>query len=326
MDRRHFLRGAVTSGALAAENLMLPRLFAQKIAAAPAAIPSTLLQTYRAAGLTTPIRTTQLRDTLFLLQGVGGNMVAQIGPDGMLLIDSSVATAAPRIRQALATLGPQQLQLLVNTHWHFDHTDGNAALHDSGAMIMAHENTRLRMSIAQHMNALNADFPASPGSALPQQVFQDRAHMFFNNEELRLVHFAPAHTDSDIYILFKNGNVLHAGDIWFNGTYPLIDDSSGGLIDGMIRGSSELVSLADKDTKIVPGHGPLGDKAALAAYRDMLVAVRDRVQGLKRAGRSMQEAMDAKPTSDLDSLWGKGMMTPDLFVQQVYKTLPDGRA
>ena len=245
----------------------------------------------QSAGATTPIKTTKLRDTVFLLQGVGGNMVAQTGPDGKLLIDSSVATAASQLKQALGLLGPQTLELLINTHWHFDHTDGNAALHNEGTLILAHENTRLRMSRPQRLDVLNLDFPPAPNSALPQ-----------------------------------NANVLHAGDIWFNGFYPLIDDSSGGRIDGMIRASSELISLSDTETKIIPGHGPLGDKAGLMAYRDMLVTVRDRVEGLKRGGRSLQEAVAARPTSDLDAKWGKGSMKPDVFVQQVYKTLPDGRA
>ncbi len=285
-----------------------------------------LLQTFRNLGPTTPVRATRLRDTLVMLQGVGGNMVAQFGPDGKLLIDSSVSTAAPMVKDALAKLGPQPLQLLINTHWHFDHTDGNAAMHDGGALILAQENTRLRLSHPQRIAALNLDCPAAADSALPQEVFEDRAHLFFNNDELRLVHFAPAHTDSDIYILFKNANVIHIGDIWFNGTYPLIDDSTGGRIDGMIRASSEIVALADSETKIVPGHGALGSKSELSEYRDMLVSVRDRVQGLKRSGRSMQEAIAARPTADLDKKWGAGMMTPELFVQQVYKTLPDGRA
>ena len=285
-----------------------------------------LIQTMKAIGPKTPVRVTRLRDTLFLLQGVGGNMVAQIGPDGKLVIDSSVSTAASRVRDALSGLGQQPLQLLINTHWHFDHTDGNAAMHADGALILAQENTRLRLSRPQRIEALGLDFAPAPNSALPQEVFSDRAHLFFNNDELRLVHFAPAHTDSDVYILFKAANVIHAGDVWFNGTYPLIDDSSGGRIDGMIRAASELVTLADPETKIIPGHGPLGTKAELSQYRDMLVSVRDRVQGLKRSGRSLQEAQEAKPTSDLDKKWGAGSMTPDLFVQQVYKTLPDGRA
>ena len=195
-----------------------------------------------------------------------------------------------------------------------------------GPLILAHENTRLRMSKPQHMDALNVDFPAAATSALPQEVFQDQAHVFFNNDELRLVHFSPAHTDSDIYVFFKAANVLHAGDIWFNGTYPLIDDSSGGRIEGMVRASSELIALADNDTKIIPGHGALGDKAGLTEYHDMLMTVRDRVQGLKQGGRSMEEAVQAKPTADLDAKWGTGTMTPDIFVRQVYKTLADSRA
>ncbi len=329
MNRRDVLRAAaaITGSQLASSWLNCgTAAAAARPSGADTSTQPNLIQTMNAMGPTTPVHITRLRDTLFLLQGVGGNMVAQIGPDGKLLIDSSIATAATRVRAALASLGQQPLQLLINTHWHFDHTDGNAAMHAAGALILAHENTRLRLSHPQHVEALDLNFPAAPNSALPQEVFEDRSHLFFNNDELRLVHFAPAHTDSDIYILFKEANVIHAGDIWFNGTYPLIDDSSGGRIDGMIRAASELVTLADAQTKIVPGHGPLGTKPELAQYRDMLVSVRDRVQGLKQSGRSLQEAQAAKPTSDLDKKWGTGSMTPDLFVQQVYKTLPDGRA
>ena len=325
MNRRHFLHAALASSACSAGSLIAPRLFAQSAHPAPQG-SGNLITTMQAAGSTTPIKTTKLRDTVFLLQGVGGNMVVQTGPDGKLIIDTSVASAAPQLKQALNALGPQNLALVINTHWHFDHTDGNAALHNNGTLILAHENTRLRMSRPQHLNALDLDFPASPDSALPQQIFQDQSRLFFNSDELRMVHFEPAHTDSDIYILFKHANVLHAGDIWFNGFYPLIDDSSGGRIDGMIRASSELASLADNETRIVPGHGPLGDKQGLTEYRDMLVTVRDRVAGLKRAGRSLQDAVAAKPTSDLDAKWGRGSMTPELFVKQVYTTLPDSQA
>ena len=280
----------------------------------------------QAAGAVTPIKITKLRDTVFLLQGVGGNMLAQTGPDGTLLIDSSVNTAAPRLKEAIASLGPRPLKLLINTHWHFDHTDGNAAMHDAGALILAHENTRLRLSAPQHIEVLGLDFPPAATSALPQEVFQDQAHVYFNNDELRLIHLSPAHTDSDIYILLKNANVLHTGDIWFNGSYPLIDNSSGGRIDGMIKASGELLALADNETKIIPGHGQLGTRSGLAEYHAMLVTVRDRVQGLKQGGRSEQEAIDAKPTSDLDAKWAGGSMRPDTFVGLVYKTLPEGRA
>ncbi len=327
MNRRHFLTAALGASAYGAAMLSAPRLLGQTPPGGSAEQGKVNIVTaMQSAGPTTPIKATKLHDTVFLLQGVGGNMVVQTGQDGKLLIDSSVASAHGRLKEALSLLGPQTLQILINTHWHFDHTDGNAALHSTGTLILAHENTRLRMSRPQRISAMDLNFPAAPNSALPQQVFQDRSHMFYNGDELRMVHFEPAHTDSDIYILFKNANVLHAGDTWFNGFYPLIDDSSGGRIDGMVRASSELISLSDSETKIIPGHGPLGDRKELTAYRDMLVTVRDRVEGLKRGGRSLQEAVAAKPTSDLDSKWGKGSMTPDLFVKQVFNTLPDGRA
>ena len=292
----------------------------------PAAATGNIIQIMRNAGAMTPVKVTPLRDNIALLQGVGGNMVALTGPDGKLLIDSSVDTATQRVNQALGTLGTQPLRLLINTHWHFDHTDGNAGIHDAGALILAHENTRLRMSRPQRMEVLQVDFPAARESALPNQVFADNFQIFFNKDTLSLVHFAPAHTDSDISIFFKNGNVLHAGDIWFNNFYPLIDNSSGGRIEGMIQASTQLITSADSQTKIVPGHGPLGDKAGLTEYRDMLVAVRDRVDGLKRGGRTMAEAVAAKPTADLDGKWGKGSITPATFVQLVYMTLPEGHA
>jgi glyoxylase-like metal-dependent hydrolase (beta-lactamase superfamily II) len=321
MDRRTFLRSSVVVGGGALAAGRLSNFFAPQAAHA-----ATIADQMRSAGPTTPVKVTRLRDTVYLLQGVGGNMVATTGPDGQLLIDSSVSTAAPRLKEALDGLGSQPLKILINTHWHFDHTDGNAALHDRGALIIAHENTRVRLSSPQRVDALGMDFPAAPTSALPQTVFADKSQIFFNQDELHLAHFQPAHTDSDVYVFLKTANVLHAGDTWFNGFYPLIDYSSGGRIDGMVRASGELLALADDDTKIVPGHGPLGTKADLKEYHDMLVTVRDRVQGLKQSGRSLQEAVAAKPTAELDKKWGGGMLGPDIFVTLVYKTLPEGRA
>jgi len=283
--------------------------------------PAGLIQTMRAAGATTPIQSTKLTDTIFLLQGVGGNMVAQTGPDGKLLIDSSVATASRAIVQALGKLSASPLKMLINTHWHFDHTDGNAALHDAGAFIIAQENTRLRLSTPQKMTLLNVSFPASPTGGLPQLTFPDSDKLYFDNDEVDLVHTPNAHTDSDIFIHFVNGNVIHAGDLWFNGSYPLIDGSSGGTVNGMIRGVDEVLAIADDKTKIVPGHGPFGDKRALQKYRDMLSMVANRIEKLKIAGQTLTQVIAAKPTADLDAAWAHGMMTPDLFVTVIYNTL-----
>ncbi len=271
---------------------------------------------------TTPIKVTKLRDTVFLLQGVGGNMIAQVGPDGKLLIDSSIDTAAPRLKQTLDNLNALPMKLLINTHWHFDHTDGNAAQHDAGAFIIAHANTRMRLSTPQEMKLFNMHFAPAPTSALPQQILEDKESLFFNNDELSLVHMEAAHTDSDIYILFKNQNVLHTGDIWFNGFYPVIDEGTGGTINGMIRAAETCIAVADDQTKIVPGHGPLGDRAALTKYRDMLATIATRVEKQKASGQTLDQIRAAKPTADFDPAWGNGMITPDVFVGLVYRTLP----
>jgi cyclase len=291
-------------------------------AAPPTAPGPDRLQQMRTAASTAPIQVTKLRDTLYLLQGVGGNMVAQTGPDGKVLIDSSMATAAPRLRETLRQIGPHPMKLLINTHWHFDHTDGNAALHsDAGAFIIAQENTRNRLASPQEIVFFHLKLQPSPTSALPQQTFIDRQKLFVNNDELDLVYMPDAHTDTDIYIYFIGSNVLHCGDVFFNGFYPFIDASSGGTINGMIRGADACLAVADDKTKIVPGHGALGDKDALQKYRDMLAAVATNVQRLKGRGESLEQVIAAKPTADFDAAWGKGTVKPGQFVELVYSTL-----
>ena len=327
VTRRSFLQQAGLAGAglgLAA----VPGAFSlaargQNAQATPAATPAgDRVQQFRTAGATTPIQVTKLRDTLFLLQGVGGNMVAQTGPDGKLLIDSSAATAATRLRETLGKLSPHPMKMLINTHWHFDHTDGNAALHDdSGAFIIAQENTRNRLATAQEIAFFHLKLPPSPTSALPQETFIDKEKLFYNNDELDLVYMPDAHTDTDIYIHFVGGNVIHAGDIFFNGFYPFIDASTGGTINGMIRGADACLAVADDKTKIVPGHGPLGDKDALQKYRDMMATIATSVEKLKSGGQSLDQVIAAKPTADFDAVWGKGMLKPEQFVELVYGTL-----
>jgi cyclase len=322
MTRRGFLKGsamAALTGPLTQRSALASLLQNPQTPVAPA--PSNFIQSMRAQGATTPIQTTKLTDTIFLLQGVGSNMVAQIGPDGKLLIDSSVATAAPSILHTLDKLGPRPLKFLINTHWHFDHTDGNAALHLAGAFIIAQENTRVRMSAPQTIKLLNLSIPAAPTAALPQLTFPETDKLFVNNDELDLIHAPNAHTDSDIYIRFVNGNVIHTGDLWFNGYYPIIDPDSGGTINGMIRAVDEILGIADDRTKIVPGHGPAGDKRALQKYRDMLSTVANRVEKLKISGQTLQQVIAAKPTADFDAALGHGMMTPELFVTVIYNTL-----
>jgi cyclase len=324
--RREILKagGALASAALISNFLPRSLLGAQpspynwQQAGAAAQDPLAQMRAQMAA---IPLQTLKLRDNLTLLYGPGGNMVALDGADGKILVDSSFVPVVPKIKEALDGMSSNPLKLLINTHWHFDHTDGNALLHEAGATILAHENTRKRLSTPQDIAAFGMHFPASPEAAWPQQTFIEAFQLYFNNEELALSYIKPAHTDTDIFIRYEKGNVLHMGDIFFNGMYPFIDSSTGGSINGMIAGTESAFKLIDADTKIVPGHGPVGVKAALAKYRDMLVTVRDRVQAQKKAGKKVEEVVAAKPTADLDAAWGNGFLKPEQFVGIVYSTL-----
>jgi len=275
----------------------------------------------RAPAAMTPITTTRLYDNLFLLQGEGGNMAAQIGPDGKVLIDSSYQPAVPKILDVLNNLSKDPNDALINTHWHIDHADGNEGMHHAGFSIFAHAKTRERLSTPQTIKLLNVSLPAYPAAAWPVITFDESLRAYHNGDILDLVHFAPAHTDTDIYIHFQKANVLHVGDAWFNGTYPFIDESSGGNIGGMIQATQKALELADSSTKIIPGHGPLGTKAELQQFHDMLSTVRDRVAAVKGTGASEQETVAKAPTAEFDPKWGKGFMSPGVFTGIVYRTV-----
>ena len=268
-----------------------------------------------------PIQSQKLGENLSLLSGPGGNVVVLNGADGKIVVDTFLSPAWPRLKEALDGLGNAPLKTVIDTHWHFDHTDNNAPLHAAGATVLAHENTRKRMSEAHDLPVFGLHFEPSPAEALPQETFASSHRLKANGESLALQHFAPAHTDTDIYILFEKANVIHMGDTFFSGMYPYIDSSTGGKIGGMIAAADKILGLASGNTKIVPGHGSLGNKEDLTKFRAMLVTARDRVQKLKTAGKSAQEAVAEKPLADLDAVWGKGMLAGDQFVQVVYLAL-----
>jgi cyclase len=210
----------------------------------------------------------------------------------------------------------------LSTHWHVDHRDNNANLHAAGATVLAHENTKTRMAEPHDSALFGLHFPASPADALPQQTFSTSQKLQANGEIVMLKYFQPAHTDTDIYIHFQKANVIHMGDTSFNGFYPVIDFSTGGKIDGMIVAAGKVLPLADNNTKVVPGHGPLGNKVDLTKYRDMLVVARDRVQKLKSAGKSADEIAASKPLADLDPVWGHGMLQQRLLrADDLFSTL-----
>src|SRR3984893_9336421 len=277
-----------------------------------------------------PLQSQKLADNINMLSGPGGTVVVLNGPDGKFVVDTFVAPAWPRLKKALDGLGNAPVKCVIDTHWHFDHADNNAPLHAAGAAVLAHENTKKRMSKPHDLPVLyrgpngalaGLHFDPSPVEALPQQTFAAGYKLQANWETLTLQHVPAAHTDTDIYVHFEKANVIQMGDLFFNWMYPYIDPSTGGKIAGTIAAADKIPSLAGNDTKIVAGHGPLGNKADLTKFRDMLVTSRDRVDKLKSAGKSAQEAVEEKPFADLDALWGKGIINGDQFVQLVYLTL-----
>ncbi|HEY6158798.1 MAG TPA: MBL fold metallo-hydrolase [Gemmatimonadales bacterium] len=314
--RREWLRVMSAVGAGVLVDGLLPRRLAS--AAAGQQDP---LAAFRAQLGAIPIQAQPLAENLTLLSGPGGNVVVLRGPDGMLVVDTFVAPAWPKLQESLKGLGAAPVKLVIDTHWHLDHTDNNAPLRAGGATLVAHENTKLRMTQPHHLAVLELDLPPSPADALPQRVFKDGYTLEANGERLLLTHVPPAHTDTDVVVRFEKANVLHTGDVFFNGRYPYIDGSTGGRIDGMIAAADHLLSLADTATKIVPGHGALATRPELAKYRDMLSAAADRVRKLKASGKTLEEAIAAKPFVDLDAQWGKGRFNGDTFVKIVYLTL-----
>jgi cyclase len=332
-SRREILRGSVTLAGSAFLAHLFPATLLRASAvgyAQHAASPADLLASMRAKFNAVPMETQKLADNVTMFDGPGGAVVVLNGPDGKFVVDTFVAPAWPRLKAALDGLGNAPVQYAIDTHWHFDHTDNNAPLHAAGATVLAHQNTKQRMSEPHDLPILyrgpdgalaGLHFDPSPAEALPQHTFRASYKLQANGETLALQHFAPAHTDSDIYVHFQKANVISMGDTFFNGMYPYIDPGTGGTITGMIAAADNILSLADNDTKIVAGHGPLGNKADLRKSRDMLITSRDRVQNLKSLGKSAQEAVAEKPFADLDPVWGKGIINSDQWVQIVYLTL-----
>lgn len=286
-----------------------------------AAAPADQLAAFRAQMASAPLVAEELAENLTLLSGPGGNVVVLDGADGKILVDTFVSPAWLKLRESLDGLGKSPLKLVINTHWHFDHTDNNAELSAAGATVLAHENTRKRMGESHELLPLGLKIPASPPAALPQKTFKTTHEVQAKGETLALAYVPPAHTDTDIYIHFQKADVLHLGDLFFKGMYPFIDGSTGGNISGMIAAADRILGIAGNHTKIVPGHGPLGNKADLVKFREMLSTARERVGKLKSSGKSPEEAAAAKPLADLELEWGGGFLNSDVFVQVVYGTL-----
>ncbi|MCP4670247.1 MAG: MBL fold metallo-hydrolase [Desulfobacula sp.] len=263
------------------------------------------------------IKTIEITQNLYMLMGAGGNLGLSTGDNGSFLIDDQYAPLTKKILAAISAITNQPIKFLLNTHWHFDHTGGNENIGKGDTIIVAHDNVRKRMSTGQMMKAFNFNVPPASKHALPVVTFPTSLTFHWNNETIEVIHFPKAHTDGDAVIFFKNANVIHTGDLFFNGIYPFIDAESGGSLMGMIKSIDKILKRADNTTKIIPGHGPLATTADLQEYSKMLSTIHKRVAKLLQAGKSVEEIVAAKPTSDFDSKWGKGFLKPDQWVMIV---------
>jgi glyoxylase-like metal-dependent hydrolase (beta-lactamase superfamily II) len=265
------------------------------------------------------IRTTEIGNGVYVLQGAGGNVGLVVGERGAFLVDDQYAPLTDKIRAAVAEVTDQPIRFVLNTHWHGDHTGGNENLAEEGTLVIAHDNVRERMSAGQFMEFFDREVPPAPADALPVVTFNDEIRFHLGGHTVEAVHLPAAHTDGDSIVHLEEANAIHAGDIVFFGMYPFIDYGSGGSLGGMIEAVDRIAALADADTAIIAGHGgPVIDREQLAEYRAMLADVHRELIEMIVDGATLDEVLSAKLTADYDEAWGDGFIGPDRWIEMNY--------
>ena len=267
---------------------------------------------------TVQVTSTKLAPNVHMLVGSGGNIGLMVGDDAVFVVDDQFAPLTPKILAAIKAITPQPVRFVLNTHWHFDHTGGNENMGQAGALIFAHENVRKRMSTDQFIEALNLKQPASPRGALPVVTFTDTVSFHLNGDSIVVFHVAPAHTDGDVVVRFTKSNVVHTGDLFVSAGFPFVDRSSGGSIHGIIAAAERMLAVCNAETKIIPGHGPLADRARLQAYHDMLVVMRDRMRKEIAAKHTIDQVLASKITAEYDKDWATNR---ERFLRILYQEL-----
>lgn len=261
----------------------------------------------------------RLRGNVSVLAGSGGNIAVLGGKGRKLMVDGGIAVSQQKLATALEKAGPGRVELVINTHWHWDHTDGNQWLHDAGATLLAHGNTLAHLSKTTRVEDWQHTFEPVPSAGRPTLLVDAEKTLDFDGETVVIRYYGPAHTDGDLSVYFQKADVLVTGDTYWNGIYPFIDTVSGGSIDGMIKAANTNIALSTEKTQVVPGHGPVAGRAALIEFRDMLVAIRENVAALKRQGKSLDQVIAARPTAAYDQKWGNFVIDPAFFTRLVYR-------
>lgn len=305
---------------LTALVLSLAALEAAPPKAAPAkAAPAAPAE--KAAPEPPPLSSAKVTDRLYVINGFGGNIGVFVGDDAVFMIDTQVTEVSEPLKAELKKITPKEVRFLVNTHYHFDHAGNNGLLGKSGAVIVAHENVRRRLQAGTTMAAFQMTIPPAPAEALPVITFADAVDFHIGGEDIHVFHIKGGHTDGDAVVHFKTSNVIHTGDLGFFGVYPFIDVQGGGSIDGVIAGADEILKVANEQTRLIPGHGPVGTVEDLKKFRDMLKGVRTNVAALVAQGKTLDQIKAAKPTAAFDAQWGNGLIKPDWMVEIAYSSI-----
>ena len=268
---------------------------------------------------TTPITTQKIADDFYVLFGVGGNIIASIGANGVLIVDDQFPQMVPKYKATIGELGGGAINFAINTHWHFDHADGNQTLGPEGTWLVAQENSRQMMTKNNKINLVSQvrDQPAYSETALPVVTYDQSMRFHFNGERIDLLHFGPAHTTGDTAVIFRGHNVVHMGDVYNNAGYPFIDADNGGSLNGVIEFCSKVLQQLDQNAVVVPGHGPVAVYKDLADYVSMLSTIRDRMTALIRSGATLQQVVAAQPTAE----WDEAKGDPANFLNRAYSSL-----